>query len=203
MVIAPDGSVLAEAGKGEEGRCVSLDPAELLELRRRFCSVGERPWLHADSDKICTLEDLRGKIGRIRNQGSRVAFTNGCFDLLHSGHVSYLEHARRTADFLIVGVNSDRSVRALKGAGRPVNSEQDRLRVLAALGCVDFVVLFDEDTPHREITSLMPDVLVKGADWPEDAIVGAAEVKAAGGRVVRVGFEHQCSTTAIIDKIQQ
>lgn len=203
MVIAPDGRILAEAGTGEEGVSVPLDPAELLELRRRFCSVGERPWLHSDGDKICSLADLSEKVRRARRQGSRVAFTNGCFDLLHSGHVSYLEHARRTADFLIVGVNSDRSVRALKGAGRPVNSEQDRQRVLAALGCVDFVVLFDEDTPHRLITTIMPDVLVKGADWAEDAIVGAAEVKLAGGRVVRVGFEHQCSTTAIIDKIQQ
>ena len=203
MVIAPDGRILAEAGNGEEGLCVPLDPTELLELRRRFCSVGERPRLHSDSDKICTLADLSEKVRKIRRQGSRVAFTNGCFDLLHSGHVSYLEHARRTADFLIVGVNSDRSVRALKGAGRPVNSEQDRQRVLAALGCVDFVVLFDDDTPHRLITTLMPDVLVKGADWPEDEIVGAVEVKAAGGRVVRVGFEHQCSTTAIIEKIQQ
>ncbi|HHL34963.1 MAG TPA: D-glycero-beta-D-manno-heptose 1-phosphate adenylyltransferase [Desulfobulbaceae bacterium] len=203
MVIAPDGRILAEAGNGEEGLCVPLDPTELLELRHRFCSVGERPWLHSDSDKICTLAALSEKVHKIRRQSSRVVFTNGCFDLLHSGHVSYLEHARRAGDFLIVGVNSDRSVRALKGADRPVNSEQDRQRVLAALGCVDFVVLFDEDTPHRLITTLMPDVLVKGADWPEDEIVGAAEVKAAGGRVVRVGFEHQCSTTAIIDKIQQ
>ncbi len=203
MVIAPDGRILAEAGRGEEGVCVPLDPAELLSVRRRFCSVGERPWLYPDSDTICSLAELIEKVRNIRRQGSRVAFTNGCFDLLHSGHVSYLEHARRTADFLIVGVNSDRSVRALKGAGRPVNSEQDRQRVLAALGCVDFVVLFDEDTPHRLITTLMPDVLVKGADWSEDEIVGATEVKAAGGRVVRVPFTHQCSTTALIEKIQQ
>ncbi len=203
MVIAPDGSVLAEAAEGEECGCVPLDPTGLLELRHRFCSVGEHPWLHRDRDKICTLGDLLEKVRKIRNQSSRVAFTNGCFDLLHSGHVSYLEQARQTADYLIVGVNSDRSVRALKGAGRPVNSEQDRQRVLAALGCVDFVVLFDEDTPHRLITALMPDVLVKGADWAEDEIVGSAEVKAAGGRVVRVPFTHQCSTTALIEKIQQ
>ncbi len=202
MIIAPDGRILGEAGRDEELLFSPVDAGELDALRRRFCSVGERPWLRPAVDKVCSLEEVAGKIRKIRRQGSRIAFTNGCFDLLHSGHVSYLEHARRTADYLIVGVNSDRSVRALKGDGRPVNSEQDRQRVLAALGCVDFVVLFDEDTPQRLITTLMPDVLVKGADWPEDKIVGAVEVKAAGGRVERVCFEHQCSTTAIIKKIQ-
>ena len=203
MIIAPNGHILAEAGRAEEILKSSLDPQELLELRSRFCSVGERPWLRLDIDKICILEELIGKVRRIRRQNSRVAFTNGCFDLLHSGHVSYLEQARSSADFLIVGVNSDRSVRALKGDGRPVNSEQDRARVLASLGCVDFVVLFDEDTPYRLISTLLPDVLVKGADWSEDEIVGAPEVKASGGRVLRVAFEHQCSTTALIKKIQR
>ena len=203
MIVAPDGHILAEAGKAEEILKSTLDPQELLDLRSRFCSVGERPWLRLDIDKICTLEELVGKVQKIRRQGSRVAFTNGCFDLLHSGHVSYLEQARSSADLLIVGVNSDRSVRSLKGDGRPVNSEQDRARVLASLGCVDFVVLFDEDTPQRLISTLLPDVLVKGADWSEDEIVGAPEVKAAGGRVLRVAFEHQCSTTALIKKIQR
>ncbi|HHD63253.1 MAG TPA: D-glycero-beta-D-manno-heptose 1-phosphate adenylyltransferase [Desulfobulbaceae bacterium] len=203
MVVAPDGRTLAEAGPGEEVLSCGLDREALSELRGRFCSVGERPWLSHDIDKVCALEQLRARLSKIRDQGSRVAFTNGCFDLLHSGHVSYLEHARRTADVLIVGLNSDRSVRALKGEDRPVNTEKDRARVLAALGCVDFVTIFDEDTPHNLITGILPDVLVKGADWSEDEIVGAPEVKAAGGRVERVVFEHQCSTTALIDKIQQ
>ncbi|MCI5160448.1 MAG: D-glycero-beta-D-manno-heptose 1-phosphate adenylyltransferase [Candidatus Electrothrix sp. AX5] len=137
----------------------------------------------------------------MRAQGSKIVFTNGCFDILHAGHVSYLEEARRCGDCLVIGLNSDRSVQALKGPSRPVNSELERARVLAALGCVDFVVLFDEDTPLRLITALLPDILVKGADWSEDQIAGAAEVKAAGGKIVRIPFICQTSTTGIIDKI--
>jgi len=203
MVVAPDGRILAEAGAGEEVLSCGLDKEALMELRGRFCNVGERPWLSHDIDKVCSRKQLLARVVKIRNQGSRVAFTNGCFDLLHGGHVSYLEHARRTADLLIVGLNSDRSVKALKGKNRPVNSEKDRARVLAALGCVDFVTIFDEDTPYNLITDILPDVLIKGADWSEDEIVGAAEVKAAGGRVERVAFENQCSTTALIEKIQR
>lgn len=203
MVIAPDGKVLAEAGNENETVWAALPPRAVEEQRGRFCSVAERPWLNHDKDKIHDLPELVAEIGENLPQGSRVAFTNGCFDLLHSGHVSYLEQARRTADVLVVGLNSDRSVRALKGEGRPVNNERDRARVLAALGCVDYVVVFDEETPLRLIQAIQPDVLVKGADWPEDRIVGAAEVKAAGGRVERIDFEHQCSTTALIRKIQQ
>jgi len=203
MVVAPDGEILAEAGTEQEVLGCELPHGAVETLRNRFCSVAERPWLTHDKDKICTFSDLLLTLKKIRYQGSRVAFTNGCFDLLHSGHVSYLEHARRTADLLVVGLNSDRSVRALKGETRPVNSEQERARVLAALGCVDFVIIFDRDTPHDLIKAILPDVLVKGADWPEDQIVGASEVKAAGGRVERVVFEHQCSTTGLIEKIQQ
>ena len=202
MVIGPDGRVLAEAGEQNEVVSCELPHGAAETLRSRFCSVAERPWPTHDRDKICSLDDLLITIQQIRNKGSRVAFTNGCFDLLHSGHVSYLEHARRTADLLIIGLNSDASVRRLKGESRPVNSEQDRARVLAALGCVDFVTIFNEDTPHDLITALLPDVLVKGADWAEDEIVGALEVKAAGGRVERVLFEYQCSTTGLIEKIQ-
>jgi rfaE bifunctional protein nucleotidyltransferase chain/domain len=203
MVVAPDGRVLAEAGDGEEVLTCALPSGAVREVRGNFCSVGERPWLSYDIDKVCTLKQLLARLGKIRAQGSRVAFTNGCFDLLHSGHVSYLEHARRMADLLVVGLNSDRSVRALKGDGRPVNREQDRARVLAALGCVDFITIFDENTPRDLITAILPDVLVKGADWSEEEIVGAHEVKAAGGRVKRIPFEHACSTTALIEKIQQ
>ncbi len=202
MVIGPDGCILAEAGGQNEVLTCALPAGAVRDLRSRFCTVAERPWLAHDKDKICGLDELLIKIEKIRDQGSRVAFTNGCFDLLHSGHVSYLEHARRTADLLIIGLNADASVRRLKGESRPVNSEQDRARVLAALGCVDFVTIFDEDTPCNLITALLPDVLVKGADWAEDEIVGAVEVKAAGGRVERVVFEHQCSTTTLIEKIR-
>lgn len=202
MVVGPDGHILAEGGQEEEVVSCALPHGAVETLRSRFCTVAERPWPGHDRDKICALSELLVKIKRIRSLGGRVAFTNGCFDLLHSGHVSYLEHARRTADLLIIGLNSDASVRRLKGDSRPVNSEQDRARVLAALGCVDFVTIFDEDTPRDLITALLPDVLVKGADWAEDEIAGAVEVKAAGGRVERVVFEHQCSTTALIEKIR-
>ncbi len=203
MIIGPDGRILAEAGEHEQAIAATLAPEAVVALRQKFCPVGEHPWPADDATKIRTLDEARELIGASRNLGSRVAFTNGCFDLLHAGHVSYLQEARRTADMLVVGVNSDRSVRAIKGPERPINSEQERMRVLAALGCVDMVILFDEETPLELITTLLPDVLVKGADWPEDQIVGAAEVKAAGGRVARIRFAHDCSTTTIIDRIRQ
>jgi len=203
MVVAPDGTVLAEAGGREETGAAALIEADLQRLRSRFCNVGERPRPLHDGDKLVSLPQLRERLQTIRGQGSKVAFTNGCFDILHSGHVAYLEQARRTADCLVVALNSDLSVRMIKGDGRPINSEADRARVLAALGCVDFVVIFDEPTPIGLIASLKPDVLVKGADWPEDRIVGAAEVKAAGGRVARIAFEHQVSTSAVILRIRQ
>ncbi len=202
MVVAPDGSRLLTLGSDAgSGQC-SLDGSLLATLRSRFCSVGERPWPWHDRDKVISLERLLPRLAAIRRQGSRVAFTNGCFDILHAGHVSYLEQARRCGDCLVVGLNSDRSVRAIKGDSRPVNGEQERARVLAALGCVDFVVIFDDETPIDLIRALGPDVLVKGADWPEDRIVGAAEVKAAGGRVERIAFEHQVSTSAVIKSIR-
>lgn len=203
MVVAPDGTILAEAGDREETGAVGLPEADLQRLRSRFCNVGERPRLQHDGDKLVSLPQLQERLQILRDQRSKIAFTNGCFDILHSGHVAYLEQARQTADCLVVALNSDLSVRTIKGDGRPVNSESDRARVLAALGCVDFVVIFAEPTPIGLIASLKPDVLVKGADWPEDRIVGAAEVKAAGGRVVRITFEHQVSTSAVISRIQQ
>ena len=202
MIIGLDGTVLQAAGTEPTVIGCPLDNTLLEEQRRQFYPAGERAWLTADNQKIQSLENLRPELALIRRQGSRVAFTNGCFDILHAGHVSYLEHARRAADCLVVGLNADCSIRALKGPSRPVNNQDDRARVLAALGCVDFIVLFEEETPIRLITALMPDVLVKGADWPEEQIVGAAEVKAAGGRVARITFEHDRSTTALIDKIR-
>lgn len=201
MVLGPDGRVLVEAGAGEEAQFIELPADDLDQVRSRFCSVGERLFPGNDRDKIVTLVELIERVQCIRRQGSRVAFTNGCFDILHSGHVAYLEEARKTADCLVVGLNSDASVRVLKGEGRPVNREEDRALVLAALGCVDFVVLFGEETPLELIRAILPDVLVKGADWPEEQIVGGAEVKAAGGRVVRIAFAHDISTSAIISRI--
>jgi D-glycero-beta-D-manno-heptose 1-phosphate adenylyltransferase len=139
----------------------------------------------------------------IRREGTLV-FTNGVFDLLHPGHVRYLQEARRLGDALLVGVNSDRSVRAQgKGADRPVNPEAERAEVLASLACVDAVVVFDEDTPLEIITAVEPNVLVKGADWGPDEIVGADEVRARGGRVERIALAEGYSTTDIIGRIRK
>ena len=201
MIVDPTGKVLVRAETAPAIISTPLVEDELERIRSRFCPPGERPWTGDDRSKVMDTVQLQEQLTRIRRQGSKVAFTNGCFDLLHAGHVSYLEQARRCGDCLVVGLNSDRSVRELKGESRPVNNEQDRARVLAGLGCVDYVVIFDEATPAILINTLLPDILVKGADWPEDQIVGAVEVKAAGGRVERIVFEHQLSTTSVINKI--
>ena len=151
---------------------------------------------------MITLDEAVRVAESARAAGRIVVFTNGVFDLLHPGHVRYLQQARTLGDVLIVGLNSDRSVRANKGAGRPITPEAERAEILAALACVDAVVIFDEDTPHDIIAALQPDVLVKGADWAEDAIVGREVVERRGGRVVRVPVEPGYSTTAIIRKIK-
>jgi rfaE bifunctional protein nucleotidyltransferase chain/domain len=141
----------------------------------------------------------RTELGR---QGRRVVFTNGVFDILHPGHVRYLAEARRHGDALIVGVNSDRSVRAIKGPERPIHPEAERAEVITALASVDAAVVFDEDTPHEIITALQPDVLVKGADWPADQIVGRDIVEARGGIVIRVPVEQGHSTTGVLEKLK-
>ena len=141
----------------------------------------------------------REELGR---QGKRVVFTNGVFDILHPGHVRYLATARSHGDALIVAVNSDRSVRAIKGPERPVNPEAERAEVITALACVDAAVVFDEDTPHDIISAIQPDVLVKGADWAHDKIVGRDIVEARGGVVIRVTVEEGHSTTNVIKKVK-
>jgi D-beta-D-heptose 7-phosphate kinase/D-beta-D-heptose 1-phosphate adenosyltransferase len=141
-------------------------------------------------------------VATLRGKGLTVVFTNGVFDLLHPGHLRYLNQARALGDALIVGVNSDRSVRENKGSDRPITPQDERVELLEALVPVDAVVVFDESTPHELIAALQPDVLVKGADWAEDAIVGRDIVEARGGRVVRVPIESGYSTTAIIQKIR-
>jgi D-beta-D-heptose 7-phosphate kinase/D-beta-D-heptose 1-phosphate adenosyltransferase len=139
----------------------------------------------------------------LRARGKTIVFTNGVFDLLHPGHVRYLQQARALGDALIVGVNSDRSVRAIKGPARPITAEDERAELIAAMACVDAAVVFDEDTPWELIAALQPDVLVKGADWAKDAIVGRDIVEARGGRVVRVPIEGGYATTNIIDRIRR
>ena len=149
-----------------------------------------------------TIDEAAALAERLRRDGKRVVFTNGVFDLLHPGHVRYLQHARTLGDALIVGVNSDRSVRANKGPSRPITPEAERAELLAALACVDAVAIFDEDTPAEIIKRIQPAILVKGADWAADAIVGRDTVEARGGRVVRVDIEPGWSTSAIIDKVK-
>jgi len=151
---------------------------------------------------ILTLEEAILRFGPGKRNG-RVVFTNGCFDLLHPGHIHGFELARQMGDVLIVGLNSDSSVRQLKGPTRPVIPERERAEILAALEAVDAVVIFDELTPREVISRLLPDVLVKGGDWPGDQIIGREEVEAAGGRVVSIPLVTGYSTTTILQKIQK
>lgn len=144
------------------------------------------------------LVDIRK---RLKRAGKRVVFTNGTFDILHRGHVEYLQAARRMGDVLIVGLNTDASIRRIKGDKRPINHNRDRAIVLAALGCVDYVCLFGDDTPFRLIGALVPDVLVKGADWSADAIVGKDIVEAHGGCVRRIRLTRGRSTTNVIHEV--
>lgn len=153
---------------------------------------------------MASRSDAAAWAGAQRQAGRRVVFTNGVFDLLHPGHTRYLADARREGDVLVVAVNSDRSVRAQnKGADRPLTPELERAELLAALASVDAVVIFDEDTPHAIVSAIQPDVLVKGADWAADAIVGRDVVEARGGRVVRIPLAAGYSTTAILARARR
>ena len=152
--------------------------------------------------RVLSQEELLQLAGREGCGPRRVVFTNGCFDLLHPGHIHTLETARSLGDLLVVGVNSDRSVRSLKGPGRPLVPEAERAEILAALAAVDFVVIFDEDTPREIVARLGPDVLVKGSDWGANEIVGRAEVEEAGGRVVSIPLEPGYSTSDILKSIR-
>ncbi len=152
---------------------------------------------------ILSLDEAILQFGPGKRNARRIVFTNGCFDLLHPGHIRSLEQARELGDALIVGLNSDASVRQLKGEGRPLLPERERAEILAALESVDAVVIFDDPTPREVIARLLPDVLVKGGDWPGDQIVGREEVEAAGGRVVSIPLVQGFSTTDILRKIRE
>lgn len=145
--------------------------------------------------------DARTRLAAWRASGERIVFTNGVYDLLHRGHVEYLEDARALGDRLVVGVNSDASVRRLKGPTRPIVREDERAELIAALACVDLAVIFDDDTPLRLIEAVAPDVLCKGADWAADAIVGSEFVKARGGCVERIALREGLSTSTIVQRI--
>jgi D-beta-D-heptose 7-phosphate kinase/D-beta-D-heptose 1-phosphate adenosyltransferase len=150
---------------------------------------------------ILSLPELLVERERLRREGRQVVFTNGCFDLLHPGHVRYLQQAKAIGDALIVALNSDRAVRELKGPSRPILDERERSEVMAALGAVDYVVVFDDISPREVIKAVLPDVLVKGADWGVDEIIGREEVEAAGGKVMTLPFVEGVSTSKIIDRI--
>jgi D-beta-D-heptose 7-phosphate kinase/D-beta-D-heptose 1-phosphate adenosyltransferase len=151
--------------------------------------------------KVLDRDTLKEKVDSLRQAGKQVVFTNGCFDLLHIGHVRYLQEARQLGDCLVVAVNSDSSVRQIKEPGRPIIPEGQRAEVVAALGCVDWVTIFDEPDPLDLIRLLKPDILVKGADWSEEEIVGAPEVKEAGGQVIRIPLVQGSSTSVILERI--
>ncbi|MDY6954756.1 MAG: D-glycero-beta-D-manno-heptose 1-phosphate adenylyltransferase [Thermodesulfobacteriota bacterium] len=153
------------------------------------------------SEKVINRRELKERVQAMKRAGKTIVFTNGCFDLLHIGHVQYLEAAKAQGDILVVGLNSDSSVRKIKGPNRPVVPEKERAEVLAALACVDVVTIFEQPDPLTTIQTIVPHVLVKGADWAEDAIVGRDVVEAAGGRVVRVPLTAGASTTRVIETI--
>lgn len=151
--------------------------------------------------QVVSQEELILRLAEVRRARRRIVFTNGCFDILHPGHIRLLEAARNLGDVLVLAINTDRSVRANKGNGRPVIPEAERAEVVAALAAVDYVVLFDEPTPREIVTRIKPDVLVKGSDWGANEIVGREEVELAGGRVVSLPLEPGYSTSSIIERI--
>ncbi len=152
--------------------------------------------------RVLSQDELILQVQARKRKGQRVVFTNGCFDLLHPGHVRLLEQARSLGDALVVAINSDASVRQLKGAHRPVIPEGERAEILAALAAVDYAVVFQEPTPQRLIATLLPDVLVKGSDWGPSEVVGREEVEAAGGRVVSIPLEAGYSTTRLLERMR-
>jgi rfaE bifunctional protein nucleotidyltransferase chain/domain len=154
-------------------------------------------------EKIVSWEKLSGLLEKQRQKGRRIVFTNGCFDILHAGHVRYLAQARRLGDLLVVALNTDRSVQAIKGPERPVVSQEERAFVMAALESVDYVTFFDDETPLSLIEALEPDVLVKGGDWEPDRVVGGDLVRSRGGKVVILPYLEGASTTNIIAKIKR
>jgi rfaE bifunctional protein nucleotidyltransferase chain/domain len=154
-------------------------------------------------NKILDRKILKEKLDLLRQEGKKIAFTNGCFDILHVGHVRYLREAKKTADVLVLALNSDSSVQSIKGVKRPLVPEEERAEILAALDIIDFVIIFPELTPLELINYLKPDIIIKGGDWPEDKVVGRDEVKKWGGRVILIPEVEGKSTTNIVEKIKK
>ena len=202
MAIDPEGREIFALESEPGVFTVDLEIKEIQAAKGLFSTTRE-VLTTAPEEKILPISDLLDEVAARRQTGQKMVFTNGCFDLLHAGHVSYLFEARRLGDFLVVGLNSDRSLRRLKGPARPIIPQEERALVLAALSCVNYVVIFDEDTPQSLIEALSPEVLVKGEDWPEEEIVGAGWVKSCGGKVVRLPFRYAVSTSEIIKRIKR
>ena len=158
--------------------------------------------MRTSKSKIKSRQELQEIVAGLKSEGKTVVFTNGCFDLLHPGHVRYLEKARAEGDVLVVALNSDDSVRKIKGEDRPVLSEEERSEIIGSLGCGDFVTTFEEDTPENIIEELVPTVLVKGGDWPVDKILGRQVVEENSGRVISIDFEEEYSTSNILKRIR-
>ena len=154
-----------------------------------------------DKEKVVSFDKIKIVISKEKAKNNKIVFTNGCFDIIHAGHINYLSHARSFGDFLVLGLNSDKSIKKIKGANRPVVEQGQRAIVLSALTCIDCIVIFDQEDPESLIKEVVPDVLVKGADWEEDKIIGADFVKKNGGIIKRVKFEQDISTTRIIKRI--
>jgi len=152
--------------------------------------------------KLKTLKEIKGARNNLKRKKKKVVFTNGCFDILHYGHVRYLEECKRLGNTLVVGLNSDSSVRKIKGKGRPITPQKERASILCALECVDYAVIFNESTPDKLIKIISPDILAKGGDWEKEDIVGGSFVKARGGRVVTIPFVKGYSTTRILKRIK-
>jgi len=161
----------------------------------------KQPFLDTIKSKIISSKDVDRLINPLRKEGKKVVFTNGCFDILHQGHVDYLSRSADLGDVFVLGLNSDESVKRLKGPSRPINSADSRSIILAALMFIDFIIVFVEDTPERLIEVVKPDFLVKGGDWTVDTVVGGKQVSDAGGKVVIMDYLEGFSTTGILDKI--
>ena len=193
----PDAVRFANAAAGLEVEIFGVQPIPLARVHHALLSMEQ-----GHKGKLRSLSQLMVEVAARRHDGQKIVFTNGCFDLLHTGHVSLLEQARKLGDMLIVAINTDESVRKLKGPTRPLNTEHDRALVLGALGCVDAVVMFGEDTPLELIKAVKPDVLVKGADYSKDKVVGGDVVEAAGGRVALIELVEGKSTTGLVGKMK-
>jgi D-beta-D-heptose 7-phosphate kinase/D-beta-D-heptose 1-phosphate adenosyltransferase len=193
----PDAVRLANVAGGLEVQKFGVQTVSRQEIISELLEEARR-----SGDKVRTLENLLIDLQRHRAQGEKIVWTNGCFDVVHAGHIEFLEFSGRQGDVLVVGLNSDSSIRNIKGPDRPICSERHRIRVLAALEVVDYIVIFDEPTPERLIRAVRPDALVKGEDWRKKGVVGREFVESYGGRVVLAPLIQGLSTTALVDRIR-